>query len=394
MLVKTSLSKSKVLLLAVATAVVVANLNYIQPLEPLIAESFAVSKAAVGAVAMLTQLGYACGLLFLVPLGDKFDRNHLIKFMIGLAVFALLAAYLAPNITVFAIASLLIGITSVAPQMIIPFTAALTHGMRTGAVLGNVLSGLLTGILLSRAIAGLIAGIMAWQNVYLLAAIAQVILLVVLQKRLPQDFRGHVDRSYLAVLASLPHLLRSQKHLQGAAINGFALFGTSNVLWATLAFYLQAQFHLGATAAGAMGLLGITGILFASVIGRMVDHYSPRLTIGMGIGFSTLAFVIFWLFGHALIGLIIGIIALDLGTQFGQVSNQAIVQALGKETNSRNNSVFMFSYFLGGSLGTLCATWAWSHWGWSGVCAVAVGFLAIAIIGHFGWPEPKQLAHS
>lgn len=390
---QTSLSKSKVLLLAVATAVVVANLNYIQPLEPLIAETFAVSKAAVGAVAMLTQLGYACGLLFLVPLGDKFDRNHLIKFMIGLAVFALLAAYLAPNIVVFAIASLLIGVTSVAPQMIIPFTAALTHGLRTGAVLGNVLSGLLTGILLSRAIAGLIAGVMAWQNVYLLAAIAQVILLAVLHQRLPQDFRGHVDRAYLAVLASLPHLLFSQKHLQGAAINGFALFGTSNVLWATLAFYLQAQFHLGATAAGAMGLLGITGILFASVIGRMVDHYSPRLTIGMGIGFSTLAFVIFWLFGHALLGLIIGIIALDLGTQFGQVSNQAIVQALGKETNSRNNSIFMFNYFLGGSLGTLSATWAWSRWGWSGVCLAAAGFLAIAIIGYWGWPAPKQLAH-
>mgnify|MGYP004469921463 CR=1 FL=1 len=380
--------------MAIAAAVVVANLNYIQPLEPLIATSFAVSKATVGAVAMLTQLGYACGLLFLVPLGDKFDRNHLIKVMIGLAVFALLAAYFAPNIWIFGGASLLIGITSVAPQMIIPFTAALTHGVRTGAVLGNVLSGLLTGILLSRAVAGLIAGVMPWQTVYLFAAIALVILLLVLQHALPQDFRGHVNRSYLAVLASLPHLLASQKHLQGAAINGFALFGASNVLWATLAFYLVAEFHLGSTAAGAMGLLGITGILFASVIGRLVDRYSPRLTIGMGIGFSTLAFIVFWVFGHALSGLIVGIIILDLGTQFGQVSNQAIVQSLGRDTNSRNNSVFMFSYFLGGSLGTLSATWAWSHWGWSGVCAVAVVFLAIAIIGHIGWPEPSKLTAS
>ncbi|WP_461214099.1 MFS transporter [Lacticaseibacillus sp. GG6-2] len=377
--------------MAIAAAVVVANLNYIQPLEPLIATTFAVSKATVGAVAMLTQLGYALGLLFLVPLGDKFDRNHLIQVMVVLAVFALIAAYLAPNVWVFGVASLLIGITSVAPQMIIPFTAALTRGIRTGAVLGNVLSGLLTGILLSRAIAGLIAGVMAWQNVYLFAAIALVILLIVLHHALPQDFRGHVDRSYLAVLASLPHLLASQKHLQGAAINGFALFGASNVLWATLAFYLAAQFHLGSTAAGAMGLLGITGILFASVIGRLVDRYSPRLTIGMGIGFSTLAFLVFWFFGHALVGLIVGIVVLDLGTQFGQVSNQAIVQSLGRDTNSRNNSVFMFSYFLGGSLGTLSATWAWSRWGWSGVCAVAVVFLAIAIIGHLAWPEPKTL---
>nr|WP_317765240.1 MFS transporter [Pediococcus ethanolidurans] len=174
-------------------------------------------------------------------------------------------------------------------------------------------------------------------------------------------------------------------------MNGFCLFGVSNVLWSTLAFYLASQYHLGSDVAGLLGLLGITGVLFASIIGRMVDTYSPRMTIGLGILFSTLAFVIFASIGHLFIGLIVGIVLLDLGTQFGQVSNQAIVQSLSLKASSRNNSVFMFSYFLGGSLGTFFATSAWSRFGWVGVCSVAAIFLIGALLGHLFLKEPKKL---
>ncbi len=175
------------LLLAVATGIVVANLNYIQPLEALIAHSYGVSRGTVGVVAMLTQLGYAFGLLLLVPLGDIFDRNHLIQVMLVLAVIALLAAYSARNIVWFGAASLLVGITSVAPQIIIPFSAYLADGLHGGQVLGSVMSGLLTGILLSRSVSGLLAGFWPWQSVYLVAAIAVAVLLLVLHWYLPQD---------------------------------------------------------------------------------------------------------------------------------------------------------------------------------------------------------------
>ncbi|KRM08881.1 major facilitator superfamily permease [Lapidilactobacillus concavus DSM 17758] len=278
-----------------------------------------------------------------------------------------------------------------APQMIIPFAAYLSSGLNQGQVLGNVMSGLLTSILLSRSLSGLIASVFPWQTVYLVAATMIVILLIVLHFRLPRDPRGHQQLNYFKVLRSLPHLLFSQKYLQGSAINGFALFGISNVLWATLAFYLQAEYHLGTGIAGLMGLLGITGILFAPIIGKLVDTRSPRLTIGLGIFFSAVAFLIFWLAGQWLVGLIIGIILLDLGTQFGQVSNQAIVQSLSCHSGNRNNSVIMFAYFMGGACGTWLATSAWTAFGWAGVCLVAVGFLLVAVLGHLLRPEPTKL---
>ncbi|MTV81584.1 MFS transporter [Secundilactobacillus folii] len=386
-----SISRRTVLLMAIATGVIVANLNFIQPIEGLIASDFQLSKAVVGVLAMLTQLGYAFGLLLIVPLGDIFDRYHLIQFMMVLSILALLVAFISPNAVVFAVATTLIGITSVAPQIIIPYAGFLAPAMQRGKVLGTVLSGLLTGILLSRSFSGLLGSVMPWQDIYLIAAILDVILLVIVHQRMPRDPRGHQKLSYGNVISSLPRLFMTQRRLQGSSLNGFCMFAVSNVMWSTLAFYLADQYHLGSNVAGLLGLLGIAGVLAAPYIGNLVDHRSPKLTISLSIVFSAFAFLLFWLIGQWLVGLILGIVLLDLGTQFSQVSNQAIVQSLNRKESSRNNSVFMFSYFLGGSLGTMFATWAWSIDKWNGVCLVALVFLVISLAGHLILKEPDHL---
>ena len=387
-----TLSKKTIILMAIVTGVIVANLNFIQPIENLIANDFGISKSIVGMLAMITQLGYAFGLLLIVPLGDIFDRYHLIQFMMVLSIGSLLLAFWAPNAGVFAVATALIGITSVAPQIIIPFAGYLAPALQKGKVLGIVLSGLLTGILLSRSFSGLLGSIMPWQDIYLIAAGIDLIFLIIVHLFLPRDARGHQDLKYWPVIKTLPKLFIRQKNLRGSAINGFCMFGMSNVLWSTLAFYLAAQYHLGSNVAGLLGLLGIAGVLVAPWVGDLVDQRSPKLTIGLSMIFSGIAFVIFWLVGFWMIGLIVGIILLDLGTQFSQVSNQAIVQSLNRQQSSRNNSVFMFSYFLGGSFGTLLATWAWSHAGWLGVCGIALAFLIIAVGNHFIIGEPEKIA--
>lgn len=386
-----TLSKKTILLMAVVTGVIVANLNFIQPIENLIATDFNISKSVVGMLAMITQLGYAFGLLLIVPLGDIFDRYHLIQFMMILSIISLLLAFWAPNAAIFAVATALIGITSVAPQIIIPYAGYLAPVLQRGKVLGIVLSGLLTGILLSRSFSGLLGSIMPWQYIYLIAAGVDLIFLLIVHLFMPHDKRGHRDLKYFTVIKTLPKLFVEQKELRGSAINGFCMFGMSNVLWSTLAFYLAAQYHLGSSVAGLLGLLGIAGILVAPWVGNLVDQKSPKLTIGLSMILSGLAFVVFWLGGFWMIGLIVGIVLLDLGTQFSQVSNQAIVQSLNRQQSSRNNSIFMFSYFLGGSIGTLAATWAWSRIGWIGVCLVALAFLVIAIIDHFVIGEPEKL---
>lgn len=136
--------------MAFITGVAVSNLYYIQPIQALVATTFHVTSGAVGTVAMLTQVGYALGLLLIVPFGDVMSRYQLILRMLGLSLLSLLAAYLAPNFIFFALTGLMIGLTSVVPQIIIPYAAVLAQPQKRGAVLGTILSGLLMGVLLSR----------------------------------------------------------------------------------------------------------------------------------------------------------------------------------------------------------------------------------------------------
>lgn len=378
-----SLNKSIVLLMAISAAIVVANINYIQPIEADIAQQFNLANAVVGAVAMLTQLGYAFGLLLIVPMGDIMNRRTLIMRLLVLAIVSALLAFVAPNIWVYAIASVLIGVTSVAPQVIIPYAGFLAPRQQRGQVLGNVLSGLLVGVLLSRTVSGVLASYLPWQMVYLIAAILIAGLWVILWQKLPHDPVTAHATTYREMIKTVPKLLRRYPVLRASAVNGFVLFGVSNIFWATLVFYLQHQYGWGSREAGLLALLGVTGVLAAPLIGRLADRFHPRTIIGLGLVLSTLAYVVFWLSGTHIAGLIVGIVILDLGTQFGQVANQARIQSIDVHASSRFNSVFMFGYFMGGALGSFCGNVLWNLAGWNGVCGLAVVVLGMGFYAHF-----------
>lgn len=369
--------------MAVSAAIVVANINYIQPIEADIASQYQVSNAIIGAVAMLTQLGYAFGLLLIVPMGDIVNRRTLIMRMLVLAIISALLAFVAPNIWVYAIASLLIGITSVAPQIIIPYAGFLAPVGQRGQVLGNVLSGLLVGVLLSRTVSGVLASYLPWQAVYLIAAIMIALLWVVLWRKLPHDPVTQHATNYRTMIKTVPALVKKYPVLRASAINGFVLFGVSNIFWATLVFYLQHQYHWGSREAGLLALLGVTGVLAAPLIGRLADRFKPNTIIGLGLVLSTIAYLIFDVFGTHIAGLIVGIIVLDLGTQFGQVANQTRIQGIDPKASSRFNSVFMFGYFMGGALGSFFGNLLWGAFGWHGVCGLAIIVLLVGFYAHY-----------
>ena len=128
------------------------------------------------------------------------------------------------------------------------------------------------------------------------------------------------------------------------------------------------------------GLVGVAGALAASFVGRLADRMDARRTTGIAVGVVVVSFALFWLTGHFLWGLIIGVILLDLGMQSIQVSNQTRVYSLNPHERNRLNSVYMVSYFIGGSFGSLLGSYGWSIAGWTGVCAVG-GILLVAALG-------------
>lgn len=383
---KPILTKHLTFLLALTCGIVVANMYYIQPIGTQIAQTFHITTSLVGIVTMLTQLGYALGLLLLVPLGDVMDRRKLIVRMSALSSVSLLVAFFAPNFILFALACLLIGLLSIVPQVIIPYGAALAGPAHRGKIMGTLLSGLLVGILLSRTVSGIVASYLPWKVIYLIALVVIAGLTVLLQLKLPKNSL-QVNRpgfSYRETLRSIPHLVARQRELREAAVNGFFMFGTFSIFWSTLIFYVSSPVYgWGTKEAGLLAIFGLAGAVAAPIVGRLADDYSERHIVLMGLSMQTASFILLFFFGSHLAALILAIVLLDIGNQFGQVANQTRVQALSDTASNRNNTVFMFTYFIGGSFGSLIGTTMWEHHGWFGVTIVGLLFQLLAYVCHF-----------
>jgi predicted MFS family arabinose efflux permease len=275
------IDRKLVWILAIASALAIGNLYYIQPLLADIERSFAISESAAGLIATLTQLGYALGLLLIVPLGDTFDRRNLVSLTLLAVTVSLLVTAIAPSIQLLAIASFAVGMTTVAPQIIVPFAASLAPPRERGRVVGMVMSGLLIGILLARTVSGFIGAAFGWRTMYWIAAAMMFVLAPVLRVMLPKE-RPKARISYPQLLRSLWGLFRSEWVLREACLFGGLVFGAFSVFWVTLVFFLETPpYHYGSEVAGLFGLVGIVGALAASISGKIADRIDARIITGV-----------------------------------------------------------------------------------------------------------------
>ncbi len=382
------LGRNLIWMMAIASGAAAANLYYNQPLLAIIAQSFQTSEHSVGLIPMLTQIGYAIGIFLLVPLGDLVERRRLILTMLVATAFALGVAALAPNFTWLVGASLAIGMTTIVAQLIVPFAANLASPQARGKVVGMVMSGLLIGILLARTVSGFVGANFGWRSMYWIASVLMILLALALSKLLPKS-QPTLRVPYLKLMQSLFELIR-QPVLQEASLAGAMSFAAFSAFWSTLVFLLaQPPYHYGSEVAGLFGLVGVVGAAAAPLVGKLADRRSPKLTVALGLTITTISFLVFWWQGHQLVGLIFGVILLDLGVQTTMVSNQARIYSLPPEAHSRLNALYIMFYFLGGALGSFLGAYGWSRWQWNGVCAVSLLMLAIAFTTFFKRSRPK-----
>ncbi|SIN64800.1 MFS transporter [Chitinophaga niabensis] len=375
-----SLSKWNIAIMALCTGLIVANIYYCQPLVVLISREFDVSESNAGQVTFFTQIGYALGLLFCVPLGDKLERKKQILFMTGAAVAALCAAALSVNIGMLKITGLIIGFTSIVPQLILPLAASLAAPERRGKVIGVIMSGLLIGILLSRTLSGIIGQHFGWRAMFWIAGAMTFVMMITILFTFPQS-KPSFNGSYGALMRSVFTLIRDQPLLREASTINACAFGVFGLFWTTSVFLLSnPPYNFGSDVIGLMGLAAATGALGAPLIGRIADKKNPRIAIGYGIACILAGYIIFWFFRNSLVGVIIGIVLLDLGLQGVHVSNQTRVYALLPEARNRMNTVYMTMSFIGTSLGSGIGLLVWDINKWAGVCLAGVGITFIAIL--------------
>ena len=372
-----SLRGSLVLIMAITSGAAAANLYYNQPLLALLQKSFHASAHVTGLIPMLTQIGYAVGIFLLVPLGDLMEKRRLILTMLVLTAVALGVTAMSPNLACLLVASLVMGITTITAQLIVPFAAQLAKPQQRGKIVGVVMSGLLIGILLARTVSGFVGATLGWRAMYWLASGLMIVMAIVLSRMLPKS-QPSLRVAYPQLIGSLFKLIQEHPVLRETSLAGAMSFGAFSAFWSTLVFLLaQPPYHYGSEVTGLFGLVGVVGAAAAPLVGKLADKGNPKLTVGLGLVITTSSFLIFWVFGSQIIGLIIGVILLDLGVQSTMVSNQARIYSLPAEFHSRLNAIYITFYFIGGALGSFLGAYGWSHWQWHGVCAMALIMLGI-----------------
>ncbi|WP_419801270.1 MFS transporter [Mucilaginibacter sp.] len=385
------LSKLTLWVMTVATGLVVANLYYSQPLLDDIARTFRVSNGSAGYIAMLTQIGYATGMLFLIPLGDMLKRKKLIMVDFALIIASLLLTAFAKSFLVLMMASFLIGFTSIIPQLIIPMAAHLSKPEERGKTVGQVMSGLLIGILLSRTISGYVGAHYGWQVMFMIAAGMMLLLWVIIYFLFP-EIEPQYKGNYANLMRSLITLIKTEPLLRLASIRGFLCYACFGAFWTTLIFLLrQPQFNMGSQAAGLFGLVGAFGALGAVFMGKISDKGNPYQVTTFSVLLIVVSYIVFFVSAKSLAGLITGVILLDLGVQATHISNQTMIFTLSAEARNRLNTVYMVSYFMGGATGTFLASRAWNGFEWKGVTIIGLALAVAASLVHLFYRKTVQL---
>jgi predicted MFS family arabinose efflux permease len=379
-------------LLATACGLIVANLYYAQPLAGPISVSLGLPSEAAGLVVTMAQVGYVAGLLLIVPLGDLVETRKLVLYVIGLGALALFGAALSTRPPQFLIAASLIGLGSVAVQILIPYAAHLAPEATRGRVVGNVTTGLMIGILLARPASSFIASASSWHVVYLVSGTIMILLAIVLRWTLPRRL-PRTDVSYRALLASLFHLVRTTPLLRRRAIYQSGLFGAFSLFWTTTPLLLAGpEFHMSQRGIAWFALAGVAGAVAAPIAGRVADRGWSHAATGAAMLISALAFVLTHIADAgstaSLALLVSAAILLDFGVQGNLVLGYRALFVLGAEYRSRLNGLYMATFFMAGAIGSGVGAWAYARGGWA--LASCIGFaLPVMALIYFS-TEPRK----
>ena len=353
-----ALSSARILMLAIICCIVVANIYFNQSVLNLIAGAFPNERNAVSLIPMATQLGYAAGLFFLIPLGDYIERQRLILRQAQVLFLALLGMMLSPTATVLVFFSFITGMSATVAQQIVPLAASLAGPSSRGKTVGTVMSGVLAGILAGRAIGGLIGQYFDWRGVFLFGALMTLLAVVFIVRILPSQSLPAPTFNYLAVLRSLGQLWKSEPQVRKATLTQAMLFASFSVLWTVLPFWLAHRYDYGAGVTGTLAALGLIGILCAPLAGSFSDRQGPFRMVMLGVILMLLAWIVFWGW-NSMAGMVVGILLLDAGEQCVLIANQHTIYALRPNARNRLNTLFMCVMFIGGACGSLTATGLW-----------------------------------
>ncbi|WP_339480762.1 MFS transporter [Pseudomonas sivasensis] len=375
-----TMTRGMVMLFAFCCGAIVANIYYAQPIIELIAPDIGLTPATASLIVSLTQIGYALGLFFLVPLGDLLENRKLMLLTTVVAIASLLGAAFTAQPNLFLLVSLLIGFSSVSVQILIPLAAHLAPAESRGRVVGSIMGGLLLGILLARPVSSVVADHFGWRAMFMAAAGLMAFISVVLMLTIPKRQPDH-SATYGQLLGSLGTLLRRQPVLRQRAFYQGCMFATFSLFWTAAPLELARNHGLSQSEIALFALVGALGAIAAPIAGRLADAGHTHLASLLAMLFAALSFLPAFVHPlYSVIGLAVTGVVLDFCVQMNMVLGQRAIYALDANSRSRLNALYMTSIFIGGAFGSAIASSVYEHGGWLGVMLVGSAFPLVALL--------------
>ena len=374
------MTPAMVTLFAFCCGAIVANLYYAQPIIDLIAPDIGLSPTAASLTVSLTQIGYAIGLFFIVPLADLVENRRLLIATTLLAVAGLGAATLVRTPGLFLFVSLLIGFGSVAVQILVPLAAHFAPDATRGRVVGNVMGGLMLGILLSRPLSSFVADRFGWHAVFGVATVAMLAITALFAAVMPTRRPDH-RATYGSLLKSLWKLLARLPPLRRRAFYQGCLFASFSLFWTAAPLELARHYGYSQTRIAGFALIGALGAVAAPIAGRLADAGYTRIG---SFAAMALAAAGYWSIiavpSSGVVGLVVTGVLLDFCVQMNMVLGQREIYALDAASRGRLNALYVTSVFIGGAVGSLVASPLYAHGGWSWVVFAGSALPMLALL--------------
>lgn len=376
---QSSIYTPTIILMAIAAGICTGSNYFSQPLVHSMALALDLPETTIAWVPTLAQVAYACGLLFLMPLGDILEKRKLLFILMLLAAAGLLISGFSHHIALIMLGTLITGLFSISAQLLLPLAASLVPIQHSGRVVGFLISGLMIGVLMARSLSGLMSTLLVWNVIYLVSGFLLLGIAFILYKKIGH-FPATQSESYLTTIRSIPVIFKQNRRLRTRTYIGFLTFAGISMTFTTMSLLLApAPYSFSDFTIGLFGFVGIIGTFIANFSGKFIDQgYIHRISILCGFGLI-LSWLLFLMLPYSFTFYIAGTLLIYSSLSAVHVTNQSIVFKLSQALRSRFNAIYMTGYFTGGALGTTAGSYAWQHFGWTGVCGLGLLFSILAL---------------
>ena len=378
------MTKFLAILFAICSGLAIGNLYWAQPLLVQIMDGFGLPAANGGLLVTATQIGYAMGILFILPLGDFVRRKRMIAIVMVLSVLALVSCAISPSFIILSLSLFSMGIVTISGQIILPLAGDLSREDERGHIVGIVSSGITTGILFSRFASGIIAGFWGWRSVYVIAAALNLVMVLVMIYVLPEIPAKNKFKSYGKLLASVFTTFKNHRSLPNILLHSGLIFGLIfNIFWTSLTFLLSADpFNYNTFQIGLVSLAGLAAAVFGVGIGKLQDKGLSIPALGAFIVVCLISMLCGFAFSDSIVVIVIVAAVLSVAVQGVSVLTQTRLFNLSQGERSRLNTVFVVNNFIFGAVGSALASLLWSLGGWS---YVMIGASVVSVAAFIVW---------